>query len=47
VQVFTPLGFRVKSFSRVPYLCCGMAPNQPVLQLDDAIFVLTPNTDAP
>jgi hypothetical protein len=42
--VFVPLGFTVKSFSRVPYLCCGMASDQPVLQLDDAIFVLSPTT---
>jgi 2-polyprenyl-3-methyl-5-hydroxy-6-metoxy-1,4-benzoquinol methylase len=41
-KVFSPLGFEVKSLSRVPYLCCGITSNQPVLQLDDAIFVLSP-----
>jgi len=26
--------------SRVPYLCCGMTTKEPVVYLDDAIFVL-------
>ena len=38
-DVFVPLGFRLLSFSRVPYLCRGDA-RRPVHRLDDAIFVL-------
>ncbi len=38
-DVFTPLGFTLKSFSRAPYLCRGDA-RRPVHRLDDAIFVL-------
>jgi len=39
-DVFVPLGLKVKSFSRVPYLCCGMSAQEPVVVLDDAVFVL-------
>lgn len=44
-QVFTPLGFQVRSFSRVPYLCSGLAADEPVLQLDDSVFVLVPTAE--
>jgi len=34
------LGLKLKALSRVPYLCCGMTKKEPVVYLDDAIFVL-------
>jgi len=39
-DVFEPLGLRLKALSRVPYLCCGMSTKEPIVYLDDAIFVL-------
>lgn len=38
---FAPLGWDVAAFARAPYLCRGGAA-QPVVALDDAIFVLRP-----
>jgi SAM-dependent methyltransferase len=39
--LFVPLGWRVLRLARAPYLCRGPA-KQPVLTLDDAIFVCAP-----
>ena len=39
--LFPPLGWRVLRLARAPYLCRGPA-KQPVLTLDDAIFVCAP-----
>jgi SAM-dependent methyltransferase len=36
---FDPLGLRVEALTRAPYLCRGAA-ERPVVQLDDAVFVL-------
>ena len=40
---FAPLGWDVAAFARAPYLCRGGAA-QPVIALDDAIFVLRPTS---
>lgn len=39
--LFVPLGWRVLRLARAPYLCRGPA-KQPVLTLDDALFVCAP-----
>ncbi|MEM1413489.1 MAG: methyltransferase, partial [Myxococcota bacterium] len=38
---FRPTGWHVAAFARAPYLCRGGA-SQPVIALDDAVFVLRP-----
>ena len=38
---FKPTGWQVAAFARAPYLCRGGA-SEPVIALDDAIFVLRP-----
>ncbi len=40
--LFRPLGWRVLRIARAPYLCRGPA-KQPVLTLDDALFVCEPS----
>lgn len=39
-DLLRPLGYDVRSLSRVPYLCRG-GRRQPVVQLDDALFLCT------
>jgi len=39
-ELLRPLGYDVRSLSRVPYLCRG-GRRQPVVQLDDALFLCT------
>ncbi|MBO6934594.1 MAG: methyltransferase domain-containing protein [Deltaproteobacteria bacterium] len=39
-DLLRPLGYDVRSLSRVPYLCRG-GKRQPVVQLDDALFLCT------
>ena len=42
-SLFETLGLRVQSISRVPYFCRGSRV-EPVMALDDAVFVLRPNS---
>lgn len=39
--VFEPAGFRLQTFTRVPYLCEGDLEHS-FYYLDDAVFVLAP-----